>query len=195
MADHGAASSDGAHQPEVMELIGSSDEAEVITSSDDLELVQDEVVQGEVEPNEAMALVQHEAEDDEVTMVDRWLDGTVRDDYMEIFCPPRVAPLLRSKGYRAGLSLDITSDLQLDFSTSGERGICLREMECRRPRVLLTCSPCTMFSRLMTMWNIKRMSEAAFEEAMKYAEVLFESGTLCSQTLQSVWQCRVNLTS
>ena len=123
MADHGAASSDGAHQPEVMELIGSSDEADVITSSDDLELVQDEVVQGEVELNEAMALVQHEAEDDEVTMVDRWLDGTVRDDYMEIFCPPRVAPLLRSKGYRAGLSLDITSDLQLDFRTSGERGI------------------------------------------------------------------------
>ena len=62
-------------------------------------------------------------------------------------------------------------------------------------RVLLTCSQCTMFSRLMTMWNIKRMSEAAFEEAMKYAEVLVESGTLCSQTLQSVWQRRVNSTS
>ena len=62
-------------------------------------------------------------------------------------------------------------------------------------RVLLTCSPCTMVSRLMTMWNIKRMPEAAFAEAMKYVEVLFESGTLCSQTLQSVWQHRVNLTS
>ena len=160
-----------------------------------MELVYDEVDQGEVDPNEAIALVHHEVGDDEVTMVDRWLDGTVRDDYMEIFCPPRVAPLLRSKGYRAGLSLDITSDLQLDFKTSGERGICLREIECRRPRVLLTCSPCTMFSRRMTMWNIKRMSEAAFEEAMEYAEVLFESGTLRSQTLQSVWRRMVNLTS
>ena len=92
-------------------------------------------------------------EDDRIQNIEPWLDGTLRDDFMEIFCPPRIAPILKQKGFRAFLSIDISSGDQLDLSMSGDRGTCLYELRRRRPRVLLTSSPCRWFSKLMWCFN------------------------------------------
>ena len=97
--------------------------------------------------------------DDRIQQIEPWLDGTLRDDFMEIFCPPRIVPILKQKGFRAFLSIDISSGDQLDLSLSGDRGTCLFEMRRRRPRVLLTSSPCRWFSKLMMMFNKKRLAK------------------------------------
>ena len=98
-------------------------------------------------------------EDDRIQNIEPWLDGTLRDDFMEIFCPPRIAPILKQKGFRAFLSIDISSGEQLDLSMSGDRGTCLHELRRRRPRVLLTSSPCRWFSKLMVMFNKQKIGE------------------------------------
>ena len=111
------------------------------------------------------------------TKPERWLDGTVRDDFMEIFTPPRVAPVLKARGFRAELSLDITTGEQFNFMTSEGRGPCLHPLRSRRPRVVLTCSPCKFFSKMMKM-NLRAMDPEQKRILEEEAEVLFAFGML-----------------
>lgn len=85
-----------------------------------------------------------------------------RDDFMEIFSPPRIAPLLQAMGFRSEVSVDI--DTGYDCMNKCIKREVNIMMEHRRPRVVHLSSPCTVFSKLMAfnrnkmapdVWNAK----------------------------------------
>ena len=85
-----------------------------------------------------------------------------RDDFMEIFSPPRIAPLLQAMGFRSEVSVDLDTGYDC-MSKCIKREVNIM-MEHRRPRVVHLSSPCTVFSKLMAfnrnkmapdVWNAK----------------------------------------
>jgi hypothetical protein len=90
--------------------------------------------------------------------VPRPLDGTIRDDVMELFSPPRLVPGCEERGLRTGPSVDLTTGYDLMLKVT--RDEVLKDIERRRPKVLVSSAPCTWFSELMRLWNMKKMSEA-----------------------------------
>ena len=104
----------------------------------------------------------------------RYIDGTIRDDYMELFCPARVVPELAKRGWRAFLSIDITDASGWDLTTGHGRAMAMFEIERRRPKVLLVCAPCKMFSKPMHMWNIKKMDRQVVADETVKSDVMFE---------------------
>lgn len=87
--------------------------------------------------------------------VPRHLDGTLKDDVMELLSPPRVVPAVVRLGGRGNISADILTGFNLT-DPSVQKNI-LYEIACRRPRVVVLSPPCTLFSALMrTNWS--RMS-------------------------------------
>lgn len=83
-----------------------------------------------------------------------------RDDFLELFSPPRLAPLLKARGFRSEVSVDILTgyDLTQDLV---KREVNLM-IEQRRPRVIFMSAPCTVFSRLMNI-NIAKMEPAKWK--------------------------------
>ena len=111
--------------------------------------------------------------------VPAWLDGTLRDDFAEIFCPGRICPWIRAFGLRASMAIDILVDPQNhDLRSPLNRTNILLELERRRPRVVLSCAPCTWYSELNRLWNQKRMSSDKAKDKEKEATVLFDFGML-----------------
>ena len=73
----------------------------------------------------------------------RQLDGSIRDDVAEVFCPPRFVPMAKQLGMRASLSVDWLTGY--DLRLPEVRRQILIDIEARRPRLVITCAPCTMF--------------------------------------------------
>ena len=84
-------------------------------------------------------------------MVERKHEG--RYDVVEIFSPPRVCKKARERGMRGGWSLDwsiidpITKKVW-DLSLKANQEEVLEHVRRDRPRMLIACPPCTMFSNL-----------------------------------------------
>ena len=89
-----------------------------------------------------------------VIKIPRYLDGTQPVDVLEVF--GRTVSAIAS---RRGLS-SCPFDLKVgkDLSQMETRCEVFRTIEQRRPKLLVTSPPCTMYSRLHMLWNVKNMS-------------------------------------
>ena len=107
-------------------------------------------------------------------VIPTWIDGTLRDDVVELFSPPRVVPACARLGLRAELSMDVLTGY--NFLTDEAIRRADHELERRRPRVLLNSSPCTWYSILTELWNKKKLSPAEVAHKSAEANRLFEFG-------------------
>eukprot|EP00438_Fugacium_kawagutii_P011007 Skav220594 [mRNA] locus=scaffold2744:89020:94746:+ [translate_table: standard] len=81
------------------------------------------------------------------------------DAIVEIYSPPRVVAAATMRGLRASLSVDL--DTGYDLSQPHVRQDVRRQLQQRRPRLLVTSPPCTKFS---PMQNIRAYPERLAEE-------------------------------
>ena len=97
-------------------------------------------------------------------------------DFMEVFSPMRIAPECLKLGLTAGPSVD--EHTGFDLSCDSDRARVLALVYQLKPKVLMTCAPCGMFSSLNRMWNFKKWSPQKKDAKMKVANTLFEFGML-----------------
>ncbi|OLP80109.1 hypothetical protein AK812_SmicGene39524 [Symbiodinium microadriaticum] len=77
---------------------------------------------------------------------------SLRDHYWEVFCPQRVGPLIRERGYRSSRSIDLKTGWDLDDETVQHQVFI--DLVRERPYFVLLSPPCTYFSNLMvTNWG------------------------------------------
>ena len=86
---------------------------------------------------------------DDVEEIPRYLDGTIQDDILEVFTPPRVVPAAVAAGLRGEISIDITSGH--DLTTDSWQQWTQLTLRSRRPRVVISSAPCTAFCPLIHM--------------------------------------------
>lgn len=132
--------------------------------------------------DERAAVVVRVAESDESDMessdVETVVERTVH--FMEVFSPPRVCFAVARHGLVAPpmLSLDLTTGY--DFLTMEDRARCLRLMESERPQFIIVSPPCTMYSPLQQLFNLKKMAAAEKERRFQEADVMLNfSMSLC----------------
>ena len=101
--------------------------------------------------------------------IPRHWDGTIPDDVMEVYSPPRLVPEAVRRGLRAVMSVDLT--LGYDLCDHEVRRQTLAEVRARRPRALGLSCPCTMYSELNRLWNEKKTSKEVWEARMKEANI------------------------
>lgn len=104
--------------------------------------------------------------------IPKYLDGTIPDDFVEIYSPPRLVPECVKRGLRATLSVDLATGY--DLSKQSTRMLVKHEIRARRPRALGLSSPCTMFSELNRMWNKKKYSNEEWDARMNAAVIHLE---------------------
>ena len=104
--------------------------------------------------------------------IPKYLDGTIPDDFVEIYSPPRLVPECVKRGLRATLSVDLATGY--DLSKQSTRMLVKHEIRARRPRALGLSSPCTMFSKLNRMWNKKKYSNEEWDARMNAAVIHLE---------------------
>lgn len=116
-----------------------------------------------------------------------YLDGTIRDDLMEIYSPPRMAPVATARGMRAKLSVDLLNGWNL--LDPDVRVEVVQEIKARRPRVLMMSPPCTWFSGLMNL-NWGKITPVVREQAFRDATLHLEFCMLLAdlqETLGGGW--------
>lgn len=89
-----------------------------------------------------------------------------KDAFMEVYSPPRVCLYVRKLGMTAGTSVDILSGYNL--KEFGARRAVLDLLERCRPLCLLVSPPCTMYSQLQSLFNLRKMSPETLQ--MRWAE-------------------------
>ena len=95
-----------------------------------------------------------------------YLDGTQPLDVLEVF--GRTVSAIAS---RRGLS-SCAFDLKVgkDLSQLETRSEVFRTIEQRRPKLLVTSPPCTMYSKLQRLWNVKNMSPEEYNRRKAIAD-------------------------
>ena len=101
--------------------------------------------------------------------------AAIPDDVIEIFSAPRVVPAAASAGLRAQLSIDILTGQNL-LNPHWQRWT-IQQVESRRPRVVISSPPCTLFSTLMN-WNRPKMDPVVFNYRWQEACAMLEFGML-----------------
>ena len=76
----------------------------------------------------------------------------LRDDFIELYSPPRLAPIMKAKGYRSELSIDLSTGYDLTDPTVCRDVMIL--LEHRRPKILMISCPCTAFSKWQDLTSI-----------------------------------------
>lgn len=99
------------------------------------------------------------------------LDGTLADDVMEMFSPPRILERTQKLGLRGNLSADLATGW--DLSLQDHQTNLLAEIHRRRPKIVFLEPPCTWFSRLLSL-NWKHVPRHIREQAMACAILLLE---------------------
>ncbi len=89
-----------------------------------------------------------------------------RQNIAEFYSPPRVVPAGKDLGMRGVLSCDILT--HWDFRVPDIQMLSLNLLTFLQITFLMLCPPCTIFSELMRLWNIKKMARDVF--ASKWAE-------------------------
>ena len=89
-------------------------------------------------------------------------------DFAEFYSPPRIAPAMRQAGFRAPLSLDILTGW--NFSEQGLRQLALQLLVTLDVLFAMFSPPCTIFSSLQRLWNIKKWTAEVFNQ--RWAEGL-----------------------
>ena len=106
-----------------------------------------------------------------------YLDGTQPVDVLEVF--GRTVSAIAS---RRGLS-SCPFDLKVgkDLSQLETRSEVFRTIEQRRPKLLVTSPPCTMYSELQRLWNIKRMSPEEYTRRKAIADEHLRFSHTCNK--------------
>ena len=103
--------------------------------------------------------------------VPRHLDGTLQDDFIELFSPARMVPVAAALGLRANLSVDLTTGWNLG-SNDGRLSFMIA-LKSRRPKMVFTCCPCKTMSCIQNL-NWKKLPvarrEGEFREALAYLD-------------------------
>ena len=81
--------------------------------------------------------------------------------WLNITAPPRIAALAQEKGLVSQLSLDIETGWDLRLHEL--RKLSLQLLVTLPILFLILCPPCTIFSELQRLWNMKRMSKATWD--------------------------------
>ncbi len=76
-------------------------------------------------------------------------------DFMEFYSPPQIAPKCRALGLNAEHSLDKTTSGH-DFSQHNDRVRGFKLINELAPMLVMASPPCTMFSELQRLWNLKK---------------------------------------
>lgn len=99
------------------------------------------------------------------------LDGSLQDDLVEVYSPPRMVLVAKKAGLRADLSIDLLTGWNL--LDQDRRVQVVQQIKARRPKVLMMSPPCTWFSGLMNLnWNKigPVVREQAFRDATLHLE-------------------------
>ena len=98
-----------------------------------------------------------------------------RVDVAEVYSPSRMTKMANRLGYEAGFALDLTTvdedGVAWDFTVASIREKALRLQRTTRPKMLMLCPPCTMFSALQNINKYKWTAEqyqTKMEEAMMH---------------------------
>ena len=112
-----------------------------------------------------------------IISIPRYLDGTQPVDVLEVF--GRTVSAIAS---RRGLS-SCPFDLKVgkDLSQLEMRIEVFRMIEHRRPKLLVTSPPCTMYSRLQRLWNIKKMSPEVYMRRKATADEYLRFAHTCNK--------------
>lgn len=93
-----------------------------------------------------------------------------RQDVAEFYSPPRVLPVARQRGLCGCLSLDLLSGW--DFRQECQRKLSIELLRKLDVQFLVLSPPCTIFSELQRLWNIKKMTaeqyQSRWDEGMRY---------------------------
>ena len=132
------------------QAIDSNDQIEMLSESDSYELL--DMVIDTVPSSAASSSVA--PSQPPIIRIPRYLDGTQPVDVLEVF-----GRTVSATASRRGLG-SCPFDLKVgkDLSQLEMRIEVFRVIEQRRPKLLVTSPPCTMYSKLQRLWNIKRMS-------------------------------------
>ena len=98
-------------------------------------------------------------------------------DVAEYYSPPRVLPVARAMGQAGNLSLDLGT--RWDFRSKTCQDLSKRLLTVLRIARLILSPPCTMFSQLMELWNIKKMNQATFEKRWAEAKLYLSHAMDC----------------
>lgn len=88
------------------------------------------------------------------TLIDLTAGDDDKHDFMEVYSPPRVAPVARRALLAASLSVDLTTGY--DLAQFQVRRFVVQLVQTHRPTFLMLSPPCTMFSKLQNC-NLKKM--------------------------------------
>ena len=88
-------------------------------------------------------------------------------DIAEVYSPPRLLPAARGLGLSGTLSCDILTGW--DFSQTNIRAKFYQLLVQLNILFIMMSPPCTMFSALQALWNLKRMSRDVVDRRMKEA--------------------------
>lgn len=101
-----------------------------------------------------------------------------RQDIAEYYSPPRVLRAGRKQGLTGVLSLDILTGW--DFQHEALRVLSLQLLGLLHIAFLVLSPPCTMFSSLQWLWNVKKMSQSVFSQRWSEAMLLLEHAMACA---------------
>ena len=96
-----------------------------------------------------------------------YMDGTIRDDVVEIYCAPKICLVALKRGLRAGLSVDVK--VGHDLNKKSVQEWMWTQLSARRPRCIVCCPPCKKFSVMQNL-NIGKMDVVQWDNAMAEAE-------------------------
>ena len=99
-------------------------------------------------------------------------DLELQDDFMEVFSSPRLVPHMQHLGFRAQLSIDVTSGW--DLSDKATQNRLLQEIQRRRPKVIHLCCPCTVFSCMQNLNTGRRKDPEKAHKEFLQAAALFD---------------------
>ena len=116
--------------------------------------------------------VDMEVDDDNIMTMDIDVIDN-RDDIAECFSVPRIVPAVRAAGGQGRLSLDTASSGH-DFLRAPDRATALLWLDTFNVQVLGLTHPCTMFSKLMKLWNENKLSPDKLRWNKQEAALLFK---------------------
>ena len=94
--------------------------------------------------------------------------------FVEIFSPPRVAPHAEARGLTSVGSFDIVTGC--DLLTWSGRAQVLNVLNDKSPLFMVSSPPCTMYSELMRLWNLKKMEYETRKLRQHEADILLTFG-------------------
>ena len=95
-----------------------------------------------------------------------------KDAIVELYSQPRIAPEAAARGLKAELSIDLATGY--DLKQPEDRQKVRDQLRKRKPRLLVTCPPCTKFSPLQNLRAYPERLEDELDEAVLHVDFSME---------------------